>query len=61
MDLKHRSRSITEGRARAGARSMFKAVGFTDDDLNKPLIGVANTWSSTRLRSVMAKPWGRKA
>ena len=60
MDLKHRSRSITEGRSRAGARSMFKAVGFTDDDLSKPLIGVANTWIETmpcnfHLRRLSAK------
>src|SRR6202451_2588544 len=47
MDLKHRSRGITEGRDRAGARAMFKAIGFTDADLNKPLIGVANTWIET--------------
>ena len=37
MDLKHRSRGITEGRDRAPARSMFKAIGFTDADLRKPL------------------------
>jgi len=60
MDLKHRSRSITEGRSRAGARSMFKAVGFTDEDLSKPLIGVANTWIETmpcnfHLRRLSAK------
>src|SRR5437879_7229389 len=47
MDLKHRSRAITEGRDRAGARSMFKAIGFTDADLSRPLIGVANTWIET--------------
>jgi dihydroxy-acid dehydratase len=47
MDLKHRSRSITEGNSRAGARSMFKAIGFTDADLSKPLVGVANTWIET--------------
>jgi dihydroxy-acid dehydratase len=47
MDLKHRSRLITEGRERAGARSMFKAVGFSSEDLKKPLIGVANTWIET--------------
>jgi dihydroxy-acid dehydratase len=44
---KHRSRIITEGRTRAGARSFFKAVGFTDQDLAKPLIGIANTWIET--------------
>jgi dihydroxy-acid dehydratase len=59
-DLKHISRGITEGRDRAGARSMFKAVGFTDADLSKPLIGVANTWIETmpcnfHLRRLSAK------
>src|SRR4030081_3655978 len=44
MDLKHRSRGITDGRDRAPARSMFKAIGFTDQDLRQPLIGVAKTW-----------------
>jgi dihydroxy-acid dehydratase len=47
MDLKHRSRNITDGRERAAARSMYKAIGFTDDDLRKPLIAVANTWIET--------------
>ena len=47
MDLKHRSRGITDGRDRSPARAMFKAVGFTDADLAKPLIGVANTWIET--------------
>jgi dihydroxy-acid dehydratase len=46
-DLKHRSKILTDGRDRAGARSMFKAIGFTDADLSKPLIGVANTWIET--------------
>ena len=44
MDLKHRSRAITDGPDRAPARAMFKAVGLTDADLAKPIIGVANTW-----------------
>ncbi len=47
MDLKHRSRNITDGRDRAPARAMFKSIGFTDDDLAKPLIAVANTWIET--------------
>ncbi len=60
MDLKHISRGITEGRDRAGARSMFKAIGFTDADLKRPLIGVANTWIETmpcnfHLRRLSAK------
>jgi dihydroxy-acid dehydratase len=60
MDLKHRSRLITDGRDRAGSRSMFKAIGFTGEDLTKPLIGVANTWIETmpcnfHLRRLSAK------
>src|SRR6202161_4077423 len=60
MDQKHRSRGITDGRDRAPARSMFKAIGFTDADLRKPLIGVANTWIETmpcnfHLRRLSAK------
>jgi dihydroxy-acid dehydratase len=47
MNLKHRSRNITDGRDRAPARAMFKAVGYTDADLAKPIIGVANTWIET--------------
>jgi dihydroxy-acid dehydratase len=43
-DAKQRSRALTDGPDRAPARAMFKAVGFTDDDLAKPLVGVANTW-----------------
>ena len=35
---------ITQGPARAAARAMLKAVGFTDTDLKKPLVGIANTW-----------------
>lgn len=44
-DLRRHSRTITEGPSRAPARAMMKAVGFTDEDLRKPLIGVANTWT----------------
>src|SRR3954469_14632989 len=39
-----RSLTITGGSHRAPARAMLKAVGFTDEDLRKPLIGIANTW-----------------
>jgi dihydroxy-acid dehydratase len=41
------SHIITQGRDRAPARSMLKAIGFTDEDLAKPIIGVANTWIET--------------
>lgn len=43
-DAKRRSRAITDGPDRAPARAMFKAIGLTDEDLAKPIIGVANTW-----------------
>src|SRR6195256_2463365 len=60
MDLKHRSRGITDGRDRAPARSYFKSIGFTDADLARPIIGVANTWIETmpcnfHLRRLSAK------
>jgi dihydroxy-acid dehydratase len=41
---KHKSHDLTEGPERAPARAMMKAVGFTDADLERPLVGVANTW-----------------
>ncbi len=44
---KRHSRALTDGYERAGARSMLKAVGFTDEDLAKPLIGVATQWIET--------------
>ena len=46
MDNGHprRSSAITAGPSRAPARAMLKAVGFTDEDLRRPIIGVANTW-----------------
>lgn len=45
MPLK--SYTITQGRDRAPARAMLKAIGFTDEDLKKPIIGIANTWIET--------------
>jgi dihydroxy-acid dehydratase len=46
-DTRHRSRAILEGRDRAGARAMLKAIGFDDEDLAKPIVGVAHTWIET--------------
>jgi dihydroxy-acid dehydratase len=43
-NLKPRSYVITDGPDRAPTRAMLKAVGFTDDDLARPIVGVANTW-----------------
>jgi dihydroxy-acid dehydratase len=44
---KRHSAALTDGPDRAGARAMLKAVGFTDEDLARPLIGVATTWIET--------------
>jgi dihydroxy-acid dehydratase len=43
-NMKARSSVITEGPDRAPSRAMLKAVGFTDEDLSRPIVGVANTW-----------------
>ena len=43
-DQKKNSDAITTGPNRAPARAMLKAGGFTDDDLRKPIVGVASTW-----------------
>ena len=43
--LNQRSRQLVGGTERAGARAMLKAVGYDDEALAKPLIGVANTWT----------------
>lgn len=45
--MKLQSYTITQGRDRAPARAMLKAIGFTDEDLRKPIIGIANTWIET--------------
>jgi dihydroxy-acid dehydratase len=44
---KRRSAALTEGIPRAGARAMLKAIGLTDEDLARPMIGVATTWIET--------------
>ena len=41
------SAALTDGPDRAGARAMLKGTGFTDEDLAKPIIGVATTWIET--------------
>jgi dihydroxy-acid dehydratase len=45
--MKLQSYTITQGKDRAAARSQLKAIGFTDEDLKKPIIGIANTWIGT--------------
>ena len=44
---KRHSTALTDGPDRAAARAMLKAIGFTDEDLAKPLVGVATTWIET--------------
>jgi len=47
FDLKHKSRALTDGPERAAARAYLKGIGYTDEDLAKPIIGVASTWIET--------------
>jgi dihydroxy-acid dehydratase len=44
-DIKPRSRTVTDGLERAGARGMLRAVGMGDDDWVKPQVGVASSWN----------------
>src|SRR5919198_992855 len=46
-DERHVSRKLTEGPDRAPARAMLKAIGFTSEDLARPLVAVAHTWTET--------------
>ena len=60
LDPKHRSRALTEGPARAPARAYLKGIGFDEEALSKPIIGVASTWIETmpcnfHLRALAAK------
>jgi dihydroxy-acid dehydratase len=48
VNLKHRSSILLEGRNRAAARAMLKAAGYNDEDLAKPIVGIANTWIETQ-------------
>jgi dihydroxy-acid dehydratase len=59
-DLRHRSRVIVDGPERAPNRSYLYSIGLTDEDLRKPIVGVANTWIGTmpcnfHLRRLSAK------
>jgi dihydroxy-acid dehydratase len=60
FDVKHRSRTLTEGPSRAAARAQLKGIGYDDEALSKPIIGVASTWIETmpctfHLRALAAK------
>ncbi len=45
IDPKQHSKVLTEGPSRAAARSYLRGVGFSKEDLHKPIIGIANTWT----------------
>jgi dihydroxy-acid dehydratase len=47
VDIRRRSRAILEGPDRAAARAYLKGIGFDDEALKKPIVGVANTWTET--------------
>src|SRR6184192_2216850 len=47
LDPRHKSHTLLDGRDRAPARSYFKAIGFSDADLARPIVGIANTWTET--------------
>src|SRR5205807_5710719 len=44
-DVKGNSSILLSGRDRAPARSFLKAIGYSDEDLQKPIVGIANTWT----------------
>src|SRR5918911_1541518 len=46
-DLRRKSRTILEGRDRAPARSYLKGMGYSEEDLSKPIVGVAHSWIET--------------
>jgi len=47
FDLKHRSRQLTDGPERAAARAYLKGIGYDDEALARPIVGVASTWIET--------------
>ncbi|HEU4701488.1 MAG TPA: dihydroxy-acid dehydratase [Conexibacter sp.] len=47
FDVKHRSRALTEGPARAAARAYLHGIGYGAEDLAKPIVGVAHSWIET--------------
>jgi dihydroxy-acid dehydratase len=47
LDPRHNSRALVDGPARAAARAQLKGIGFDDEALSKPLIGVATSWTET--------------
>src|SRR6185503_2370514 len=44
---RHKSSTLLDGPSRAPARAMLHAIGFSEQDLKKPLVGVAHCWTET--------------
>src|SRR6187200_3253466 len=60
LDPRHNSAQLLDGPSRAAARAYLKGIGFDDEALSKPIIGVASTWTETmpcnfHLRALAAK------
>ncbi len=47
FDVRHRSRALTEGPERAAARAYLHGIGYSAEDLAKPIVGVAHSWIET--------------
>ncbi len=47
FDVKHRSRALTDGPERAAARAYLHGIGYSAEDLAKPIVGVAHSWIET--------------
>ncbi|RFU60029.1 dihydroxy-acid dehydratase [Bacillus sp. V59.32b] len=60
-DLRIRSKVISEGETRVPNRAMLRAVGFTDEDFKKPMIGIASTWSEVTPCNIHIDELARKA
>ena len=57
--MPRRSELVTRGDARAANRALLRAVGLTDEDFEKPFIGVINTWSEDQPRPYPSAHLGR--
>lgn len=60
MDPKHRSREITEGVWRSGHRALLRALGLSEEDMERPFIGVANSWNEVVPGHIILDEVGRQ-
>ncbi|MEO7398374.1 MAG: dihydroxy-acid dehydratase, partial [Ilumatobacteraceae bacterium] len=61
VDIKPRSRDVTDGIQKAGARAMLRAVGMTDDDWDKPQVAIANAWNEVTPCNMTLRKLAEKA